>query len=104
MDSGVTPTPAGVRRGGPLLLLGVALIAGLVGGGAVAVVDRTGGSTRPPAALTTGAERVIAPAVSLRSGAPARSINEIYRQDGPGVVSVTAVADPTQSASPGFAP
>src|SRR3954469_15368882 len=105
MDTGVSPTPAGGRRGGALLLLGVALIAGLVGGGAVAVVDRTGGTTRTVAPVTTVTTPTPASAVALRKGSQSRSINGIYRQDGPGVVSVTAVSDPqTQSSSPGLTP
>jgi S1-C subfamily serine protease len=94
----------GTGRGLALLVLGVALAAGVVGGTTVALLDGTG-STRTAVVTQTVAAPLANGASATSERALPLSIGAIYRQDGPGVVRVTSISDPrSQAVSPGFTP
>src|SRR6185437_6430704 len=91
------------RRGSGLVLAGVAVAAGLAGGGVVAAVDHTSNSSSPspaaaPSTTTKPDPSEFPSSFTARSGAGGKSINAIYQADGPGVVTVLATSQ-TQSSS-----
>jgi S1-C subfamily serine protease len=100
------------RRGSGLVLAGVAVAAGLAGGGVVAAVDHTSNSSSSspsPAAApstTTKTDTSEFPSsFTARSSAGGKSINAIYQADGPGVVTVLATSQSSGSSGfsvPGF--
>jgi S1-C subfamily serine protease len=98
------------RRGSGIVIAGVAVAAGLAGGGVVAAVDHTSSeSTKTPAAApssTTQRDPSDFPSsFTARSSAGGKSINAIYQADGPGVVTVLATSQASGSSGfsvPGF--
>jgi S1-C subfamily serine protease len=91
-------TPASrPRRGSGIVLAGVAVAAGLAGGGVVAAVDHTSGSSSnspaaAPAATANPDPSEFPSSFTARSTAGGKSINSIYQADGPGVVTVIATS------------
>jgi S1-C subfamily serine protease len=104
------PPAARSRRGSGIVLAGVAVAAGLAGGGVVAAVDHTSGSSSAsPASAPTATAKPDASefpsSFTARSSAGGKSINAIYQADGPGVVTVLATSQSQGSGGfsvPGF--
>jgi len=70
------------------------IIAGAVAGAAIALVVASGGSTTNRSVTTTVVQSSGASLATSLTSAPAHgsSINQIYRQDGPGVVDITVTS------------
>jgi S1-C subfamily serine protease len=105
------PPAARPRRGSGLVIAGVAVAAGLAGGGVVAALGHTSGSSASPSpaaapATTSKPDPSEFPSsFTARSSAGGKSINAIYRADGPGVVTVLATSKTSGSGGfsvPGF--
>jgi S1-C subfamily serine protease len=92
MDSSRDPVAvAATRRRSAVRLTGVALAAGLVGGGLVAAVDHTTASSSSSTPSAAAAPHPQANDIAVRSGA-GQTVEQIARTDGAGVVSVLATS------------
>src|SRR5690349_22332683 len=89
-SSPAAPETAPRRSGGSILLL-VALVAGLGGGGVVAAVNSTtkGSETKT---VTTSVNTISRSNEVAATSGGRPSLNQIYRNDAPGVVTVTATS------------
>ena len=99
-SSPAAPETAPRRSGGSILLL-VALVAGLGGGGVVAAVNSTtkGSETKT---VTTSVNTISRSNEVAATSGGRPSLNQIYRNDAPGVVTVTATSSVSaQSGIPG---
>jgi S1-C subfamily serine protease len=85
---------AATRRRSAVRLTGVALAAGLVGGGLVAAVDHTNASPSSATPSAAAAPRPQTNDIAARPGA-GKSVEQIARTDGQGVVSVLATSPAT---------
>jgi S1-C subfamily serine protease len=97
-SSPAAPETAPRRSGGSILLL-VALVAGLGGGGVVAAVNSaTKGSETKTVTTSVHVAAAQSNEVATTSGSRP-SLNQIYRNDAPGVVTVTATSTVSASSS-----
>ena len=68
------------------------IIAGAIAGGAIAVALASGGSTTNRSVTTTVVEPSSSTLPTSLTGSHGLTINQIYRQDGPGVVDITVTS------------